>query len=50
MAFLGHSMWPNDIAAGHNGQAESDEAPFASWDDFKKSQEHSESFNLVKFK
>ena len=37
-------MWPNDIEAGHNGQAERDGATFASGDiggrDSKKGSRH----------
>ena len=50
LEFFGHPMWPNDVVAGYNGQAESDGANFASLDTSTKSQEHREFLHLVMLK
>ena len=50
LSFLEYPLWPNDIVVAVDGQDERNGANFASWDTFKKSQEHSEFSNLVTLK
>ena len=50
LAFLGYSLWPNDIVMAVDGQDERNGTTFAFWDNSKKSQEHREFSNLVTLK